>query len=291
MCEKDKPSNCDRPETFFPLNDELIRALRSYYTLHFLGAQSSRCTVSSTSRAIGAVTHQLRCRILPMPNLILANITWLALSSSQAAFAVGTATARRYVYGFPPVVGFANPSQPDFAGLERFCEVGENLYCGAWSGKVPGGWDLAADTFAHQMVWRGKSPKNSSAMRVSRLGPGNLKEMHELILVTQPGPFCDRSLDLGDFYGVFVDGRLAAMVGERFQAGPLREISSVCTHPDFEGRGFARHLIERLVREQIERGQTPFLHVMDGNDRARFIYERMGFRKESELPVRVIFRV
>jgi predicted GNAT family acetyltransferase len=81
-----------------------------------------------------------------------------------------------------------------------------------------------------------------------------------------------------------------AMAGERFRAEPLVEISAVCTHPDHQGRGLARRLIERLLRTQRALGQTPFLHVMQHNTAAVRLYERMGFVTRQALAVRVIAR-
>ena len=59
-----------------------------------------------------------------------------------------------------------------------------------------------------------------------------------------------RTLELGEYFGIFEGERLVAMVGERFQAGPFRE---------------------------LRRGETPFLHVMHDKLLARGLYERMGF--------------
>jgi predicted GNAT family acetyltransferase len=115
--------------------------------------------------------------------------------------------------------------------------------------------------------------------------------MLELVALTQPGPFGERNLDLGEYYGVFDAGRLVAMAGERMHAGALREISGVCTHPDYQGRGYARRLVERLIRVEVARNQTPFLHVVLENRQARQIYERMGFRPHQDLVVRAISRL
>lgn len=43
----------------------------------------------------------------------------------------------------------------------------------------------------------------------------------------------------------------------------------------------------KLIRRQMMRGETPFLHVMSGNAGARALYERMGFRLYRESVVRV----
>ena len=114
--------------------------------------------------------------------------------------------------------------------------------------------------------------------------------MLELVAVTQPGPFAARTGELGEYFGVFEAGRLVAMARERMEAGVLREISGVCTHPDFQGRGYARRLVEKLIRLEVRRNQTPFLHVMHDNIHARRLYERMGFRHHQEVVLRVVSR-
>src|SRR5262249_255229 len=110
----------------------------------------------------------------------------------------------------------------------------------------------------------------------------------ELAILTNPGPFGVRTIELGDYFGVFEGERLVAMAGERMFADVLREISGVCTHPDFQGKGLARQLMLKLIRREIQRGETPFLHVMRDNAAARGLYARMGFRDYKESVVRVV---
>ena len=80
------------------------------------------------------------------------------------------------------------------------------------------------------------------------------------------------------------------MAGERMCAGDLHEVSGICTHPDFQRRGLAKKLTLKLVRRQMQRGKTPFLHVMSQNTGARALYDKMGFRNYRETVVRVIAR-
>ena len=68
------------------------------------------------------------------------------------------------------------------------------------------------------------------------------------------------------------------------------EVSGVCTHPDFQGRRYARRLMLKLIRLEMLRGQTPFLHVMHDNVHARGMYERMGFRDHQQMALRVVSR-
>ena len=46
----------------------------------------------------------------------------------------------------------------------------------------------------------------------------------------------------------------------------------------------------KLIRREMLRNETPFLHVMHANTGARRLYERMGFRNYKETVVRVISR-
>jgi ribosomal protein S18 acetylase RimI-like enzyme len=221
---------------------------------------------------------------------LLDNIVWHSLAGPHAMYSSGTATARRYAKGFSPIIGFADANRPDFAALAEYCDPDERFYCGGWAGPAPAGWEIHTDTAGHQMVWNGDVPAHDDALDEIRLGLRDSAQMQALVAIAPPGPFAARTVELGEYYGVFDDGRLVAMAGERMAAGTLREISGVCTHPDFQGRGLARRLMHRLIRLQLQRGQTPFLHVMRDNAHARQLYERMGFRLHQERPLRVVSR-
>jgi len=221
-----------------------------------------------------------------MPERFLDNVVWHSLAGTHAPFATGTASAKRFARGFPPMAGFQDPARPDFAALAPYCEPGDRLYCAGWSGPVAPGWRIELDSSMHQFVWEGPMPPEVDD--VARLDAGHAEQMVALVALTKPGPFGPRSTELGEYYGLFEGDRLVAMAGERLAAGPWREVSAVCTHPDFQGRGLARRLMDKVIRLQMGRGQRPFLHVMDANTRARELYGRMGFRRRRELALRVV---
>ncbi|MEO5669638.1 MAG: GNAT family N-acetyltransferase [Ramlibacter sp.] len=219
---------------------------------------------------------------------LLDNIMWHALTGPHAVFASGAGNARRYAQGFSPILGFADPERPDFGALAPFCEPGEHFYCDGWSGPPPAGWRIDVESTMFKMVWDQEMPADDEAPEAVRLGPDDAQQALELATLTRPGPFGPRTIELGDYFGCFEGRRLMAMAGERMHAGTLREISGVCTHPDFQGRGLARRLMRKLVRLQMGRGETPFLHVMQGNTGAHGLYARMGFRDYRETVVRVV---
>ena len=113
----------------------------------------------------------------------------------------------------------------------------------------------------------------------------------ELATLTNPGPFGIRTPELGEYFGYFDGERLIAMAGERMEVANLREISGICTHPDVQGRGLARKLTLKLVRREMQRGLTPYLHVLSHNTGARTLYTKMGFRDYLETVVRVVTRL
>jgi GNAT superfamily N-acetyltransferase len=221
---------------------------------------------------------------------LLDNIVWHALSGPQKKFSLGTDDVRRFAPGFSPIIGFANSKDPNLNALVPFCYPGEHFYCGEWSGPVPDGWQIEEESTMFRMLWNGSTPATDDAHEAIQLGPEHAVQALELATLTRPGPFGLRTIELGDYFGFFEGDCLLAMGGERFYAGSYREISGVCTHPDFQGRGLARRLMTKLIHCQLRRNETPFLHVMRDNTHARELYKRMGFRDYRETVVRVISR-
>ena len=221
---------------------------------------------------------------------LLDNIVWHALTGPHARFSAGGDEARRYARGFSPIIGFADQARPNFAALVPLCEPGEHFYTDGWSGIAPGGWRIELEATMFKMIWEAAVPADDAAPDAVPLGPEHAAQALALAELTRPGPFGLRTIELGDYFGVFDGERLIAMAGERMHAGALREISGVCTHPDHQGRGLARRLMLKLIRRQMQRHETPFLHVMSSNVGARQLYERMGFRNYKESVVRVISR-
>jgi ribosomal protein S18 acetylase RimI-like enzyme len=221
---------------------------------------------------------------------LLQNIAWHALSGPQQRFSCGTADARRYAPGFSPILACRDPACPDFAALAGICAPGERFYFAGWTGAAPAGWQIESESVMDQMVWNEPMPAADGAPAPTPLGPDDAPAALELASLTRPGPFGPRTIELGEYFGFFDGQRLVAMAGERMQAGNLREISGVCTHPDFQGQGLARRLMNALIGRQMQRGELPFLHVMRENTGAHAAYLRMGFLDQRETPVRVVAR-
>ncbi len=221
----------------------------------------------------------------------LDRLSWNALSGLHAEFSVGTDTARRYAKGYSPIIGFADTDRPPFDALAPYCDPGEHFYCENWTGPAPAGWRIDYDATKFKLVWQGALPAADVTPEIVRLTPEHVPHVMELVAAASPGPFGPRTIELGEFYGWFEGPRLVAMAGERLRAGQYHEISSVCTRPDFRGRGLANRLTTKLIRQQMLRNEIPFLQVMRDNVGAHKLYERMGFSVYREANARIVTMV
>jgi len=106
--------------------------------------------------------------------------------------------------------------------------------------------------------------------------------MLDLIARTEPGPFLPRTIELGGYLGIRVNGELVAMAGRRINPPGWIEISAVCTAAEYRGRGYAARLVNAVVAGIRESGAEPFLHVSAEKKDAIRLYEKLGFKIRSK---------
>jgi predicted GNAT family acetyltransferase len=213
---------------------------------------------------------------------------WHALAERQAGFAIGTARARRFA---PEVNVFAATRDDTPESLRDLGELvrqhGPVVLLQVGDIPVPPGTTAQATMLGVQMVARQIAPLDP-APPVERLGPDDVPAMLALTAATQPGPFFNRTYELGTFWGVKIDGRLVAMAGERMKVPGYTEVSAVCTDPTHRGKGYAG-ILSRIVATQIlARGETPMLHAYASNTSAIRLYEQLGFELRTHVNVTIL---
>ncbi len=154
---------------------------------------------------------------------------------------------------------------------------------------IPENWKIALNKPLMQMVWQ-DGPVCEHDPAAVPLTEANIPEMLDLTGRTKPGPFLSRTIEFGHYEGIFRDGRLVAMAGQRLHPVPYAEISAVCTDPAYLGNGFARTLIRNQISRMAAAGSVPFLHVLPENTPARSLYEKLGFRDRTEMMYYVLIR-
>jgi predicted GNAT family acetyltransferase len=209
-------------------------------------------------------------------DFVLDNAIWFSLNTRHSHIAEGTGRARRYPTVVSPLGAIQDASDASFEALASLLRPDEEIALGSPTEISPvAGLEAFARMTLRQMV-RSSLDRPISAQHVVPLGTADVADMLALVEITKPGPFRNRTHELGQYYGIRVDGRLVAMAGERLSPVGYTEISAVCTHPDYRGRGYGRDLVETLVRNISDRGDVPILHVEKDN-RAASLYEKIGF--------------
>lgn len=216
---------------------------------------------------------------------ILDQPVWNALVSGNSNLAHGTSTSKYFDKAVSPFADVEDQGPdnfrilyeiiPDNQGIVIFPSINENLKAGPWS--------VISRIDGFQMVYNGFVQELTGEHIIEPLDNRNIPAMLSLTKLTVPGPFAEKTIDFGHYYGIFSNDSLVAMAGQRLHPGTFAEISGVCTHPDFAGKGYARQLILHQIKRMLENGETPFLHVKSENFSAIKLYQSIGFEIRTEI--------
>jgi predicted GNAT family acetyltransferase len=223
---------------------------------------------------------------------LLDNPIWSSLTTGHAHLAIGERSgrglARRYPADIGPLSAVQELSSEAYTDLAAIVPEGDvAVLFLEHAVEIPAGWQLVRDGRLVQMVCPIVPDRPSLAEVILPMTLEDFPEMVALASLTEPGPFRAHTADLGGFVGIRVDGRLAAMAGQRMAPTGFAEVSAVCTHPDFRGRGYAQALVAAVTRNIHCEGRVPFLTSFEANTGAVRIYQQVGFihRRTFELAV------
>ncbi len=223
---------------------------------------------------------------------LLDNPMWTSLTTTHAHLAIGAdigqALARRYPSDIGPLSAFPEPTAEAYADLAAIIPEGDIAALFLDDPPAPpAGWQLVRNGPLIQMICPKLRDQPHLAEPIVPLGAPDFPEMTTLATLTEPGPFRDQTASLGGFVGIRIDGRLAAMAGQRLSPTGFAEVSAVCTHPDFRGRGFAQSLVAAVTRNIFAEGRIPFLTSFEANTGAIRVYRQVGYvlRRTFQLAV------
>jgi predicted GNAT family acetyltransferase len=217
---------------------------------------------------------------------VLDQPAWSALNGRQAQFAIWQGSAVRFARGVGMFVAAAKLDERAVTDISRLiADTGPVVIIETGAPPPIPGSVIAAQGPLWQMVAERAIDAPSASIGLQPLGDDDSDEMVALAKLTEPGPFHHATHRLGRFIGVRQEGRLAAMAGERMRPDGHIEVSAVCTHPDFRGRGYGAALTSAVTARIQGEGQTPFLHVFATNKVAIALYETLGFRLRREMIV------
>jgi ribosomal protein S18 acetylase RimI-like enzyme len=230
--------------------------------------------------------------------LPLDNAVWTALTTKQAQHVQSSALARRFPPEMTLLGALAANTAMAFDSLAQLIQHDAVTLYFTSLPQIPSGWEIVRGVELHQMVQETEAPlsaSNEAAPALVELTPADVPEMSVLYTATRPGrTLCPRIQKLGQFLGIREpgkeDGKLLAMGGLRLHLAGYREITTVATLPEYEGRGYATAIVRSLIERIRSRGDRPFLTVRTDNTRAVEIYHRLGFKERTLLYSRTIRR-
>ena len=216
----------------------------------------------------------------------LDNIFWSSLATRHRDIALRVGDIARYPAAYAPFLGIAHADVDIAAAAEGETPLvapGESVYLlGVAPARVPAGWTLQAFDDLAQMACT--TPLDVvDGPEVIPLDESHRADVLALTALVYPHYFRERTMEMGRYFGIYMpdangDTRLAAIIGERLGTDAYTEMSAICTHPDFNGRGYARRLTALLTNDTLAQGRMPFLHVNHANTRAKQLYEQLGYR-------------
>lgn len=222
----------------------------------------------------------------------LDNPIWNALNTGSAKFAHGD---KHFKFIHPDMgifTGLPSYDGESIRQLHATCTLGQRVIL-----FTPGhielkdNWLVLNDHDLLQMVCLDDLEFEMTPAPITELADKDIPAMIELTELTKPGPFLERTIDFGGYIGFFEGERLVSMAGKRLCPDPYEEISAVCTHPDFLGRGLSTRIMKSVIADIRASGKIPFLHVYPDNFSAVKVYERLGFEARASLRVYLLEKI
>jgi predicted GNAT family acetyltransferase len=216
---------------------------------------------------------------------------WASLISCQQSLALGGTLARRYARDVNVFAATGADDDDALAALAALVAPGEQAYVLQVPPiRVPPGLVALKQACCVQMLATTPVADAVETADIRPLGAADAEDMLALATLTEPGPFRPGTWRMGQFVGIRIDGRLAAMAGERFHCPGFTEVSGVCTHPDFRGHGLASRLSRHVAARIAARSETAFLHAWQDHLAAIHLYQHLGFTWRSDVNVAVLTR-
>lgn len=220
------------------------------------------------------------------PELLDDTVFWSA-RTAHVALSTRRGGAVLFDPEVSPFAGLApGADDADWADLAALAGPGADVLLAGDPFHPPRGWRVVHRVPGVQLV--AETLASAPEPEAVPLAAPDVPEILDLIERTEPGPFQQRTLQMGHYLGIRIDGQLVAMAGERMRPPGWTEISAVCTDPQYRGRGLAARLVRAIAHGIEQRGEIPMLHTGAQNHTAIALYERLGFRLRRTLQFQLL---
>jgi GNAT superfamily N-acetyltransferase len=217
--------------------------------------------------------------MIALPESLFLDPALTALQTTHEHFALTSGEAVRYPAAVTPFAAIASPTTAALRDLRTLLAPDEFVWVAALGDAdlAAAGLVLRTTINVLQMVLPPHIELPSADPAILPLSCSHASEMVALTEIAFPGFFRPRTCEMGDYFGIYSNSQFIAMGGERLRFPGYSELSGICTHPAYRGRGHAARMLFHLARLERSRGVVPWLHVTATNHTAVDLYLRLGF--------------
>ena len=207
----------------------------------------------------------------------LDNPVWNSLNQLHSNFSVSTNSVAFYKPEICPF-GAISKSEVESSFISEYSRQLKFFFIvGELPTNLPNDIVIDTEVACYQMVCEERINLEITE-EIVFLDEGHYEELYQLVWLCLPGYFNIKTPLMGDYFGIFKNGKLVAVTGERMKLDNYTEISAVVTHPEYTGKGYSSQLVAYVTNKVFDEGKIPFLHVSVNNDRAIGVYEKLGYK-------------
>lgn len=211
----------------------------------------------------------------------LDNPVWHSLSESHRDFAMNYKNIKFYHPDYCPFGGFGI-KEDNSGDIDAYSLLADSFFIVGDKPVLSDQLVLKNELICAQMIVDSKivvEPKDT----IIQLTEEHIDALYDLVNLVQPGYFKKKTALLGNYFGILENGQLVAVTGERMRMEDFVEISAVITHPEHTGKGYAKQLVAHAANAIFAQDKTPYLHVVENNEGAIKLYEKLGFRTRRKI--------
>ncbi len=210
-----------------------------------------------------------------IPEDALDNPVWFSLTDIHFKEAIDYGNVKFFQPDYGPFGAFINNADTSIA-IEKHATLIKDFFIVGDKPKMPRHFKAPIEYIGLQMIIYNQI-NYPITEPIVELTEAHYDDLINLVKLVYPEYFKPQTHALGQYFGIYKDGKLVAVTGERMQTKNFIEISAVITHPDYTGNGFAKQLITHTVKCILKKGKIPFLHVDQTNLGPIKLYKRLGF--------------
>ena len=145
---------------------------------------------------------------------LLDNPIYNALITAHLPISLGTENVRYYLPNVASFAGLKNNSVDDFDELHRISQAdGFFILFSLLPINIPANWKLIKQIDMLQLVHENTELPTGDEIDFVDLDETNVAEMIALVNLTEPGPFLSKTIEFGNYTGIFRDKKLVSKSG------------------------------------------------------------------------------